>query len=371
MTTNEEKLVLEGGRLKLLCERRAVEAKNQSGVVVDYLRFTIKRDHIPQEKSFPYDRKNVQGEPVDQHVARWFAEVFAQLLGFKVGQDRPGRDYYDFTTTIENDNGHEVASVSAGGQSQRNTVCFTLKGEGCTMARPGWQQRVHRYFEDMLPTVTRVDLAKDFFCGEVSVDEVVHLYKSHEFSYRNRMPKFATHGAWALGTDSEGMPIGGHSRTFQVGKRESGKLFRAYEKGHQFGRMEDPWLRAELELRNVNRVIPWEVLLHCADYFAGGYPATQLLCNRETATRIPTATVVAQASAERCVRWVERVVAPTLAAITKSMPDEDWLVGLVVEHANRRVPRSLRGLNVHAIQHGLQHALRKFTNPCEPAAVAA
>ena len=363
---SDEKMVLEGGRLKFLCEKRQLDAKAQNGIVPDYFRFTIKREHIPATRKIP-------GDTNDQDLARWFAHMFAQLLGFVVGVDRPGRDYYEFTTTIDNEWGHEVASVSAGGETQRGSICFTIKGEGCTHALHGWEKRVHDYFAQFLPTITRIDLAKDFFDGEVEIEELVHLYKCHEFSYRNRRPKFTTHGAWSLGLDAEGLPMGGNSRTFQVGKRESGKLFRGYEKGHQFAMMESQWLRCEVELRNVNRVIPWDAVVSPAEYFAGAYPAMQLISNREQATKIPTATKVGEASAQRCINWVKRVVAPTLLQITKIMPDHDWLEGLVLDQVHRRVPRSLRGLSAHSMQHGIQAALRPFlsnSNPCEPAAWA-
>ena len=354
---SDEKLVLEGGRLKFLCEARQLEAKAQGGIVPDYFRFTIKRENIPSTRRIP-------GDTNDQDLARWFALLFAQQLGFVVGVDRPGRDYYEFTTTIDNEWGHEVASVSAGGESQRGSICFTVKGEGCTHAINGWEKRVHDYFAEFLPTITRIDLCKDFFQGETCIEELVGLYKAHEFSYRKRMPKHSCHGSWL---DVEG--VMGNSRTFQVGKRESGKLFRGYEKGHQFAMMESKWLRAEVELRNVNRVIPWDAIVSCAEYFAGAYPACHLLSNRELATQIRTATKVGEASAQRCINWVKRVVAPTLLQITKIMPDHDWLEGLVLDQVHRRVPRSLRGLSAQSMQHGIQAALRPFTNPCVPAVV--
>lgn len=355
--TTTEKLVIEGNRVKVLCEARQVDAHAENGVNLDYLRFTIKRDAIPASRNIPADSE-------DQNLARWFAMLFAQMLGFELGVDRPGRDYYEFTTTIQNENGHEIGSVSAGGESQRGTICFTIKGEACHSGRKGWEKRVHAYFADYKPTITRIDLCKDFFNGELAIDEVVGLYRAGEFSYRGRRPSHETHGSWL---DVDG--IAGHSRTFQVGKRDSGKMARFYEKGHQYGLMESKWLRAEVELRNQNRVIPWDAVISPAQYFAGAYQACQLIANMELATRIPTGKAVAEASAQRCVNWVKRVVAPTLVQLTKVMPDFDWLEGLVLDQVHRRVPRSLRGLNPHQMQEGIQQALSIFTNPVVPADV--
>lgn len=361
--TNDEKLVIEGGRVKVLCERRQLMAKSQNGIIVDYLRFTIKRDSIP-------DTKRIPRESEDRDLVKYYALIFANLLGFELGVERPGRDYYEHTYTVDNENGHEVGSVSAGGESQRGTICFTLKGEGCTHARSGWEKRVHDYFSDMLPTITRIDAAKDFFAGEVTIEECVGLYRDHKFSYRNRMPKYTTHGAWELGSMFDGTPLHGHSRTFQVGKRESGKLARFYEKGHQYGDMASPWLRAELELRNAGRVIPWDAVINAAEYFAGGYEALQMLCDRETATSIPTSTKTGEASADKFVRWFVRTVAPSVLQITKIMPDESWLHGMVLDQAHRKVPRGLRGLTSHSMAHGVTEALRKFTDFMNPAAPA-
>src|SRR2546427_3689909 len=38
-----------------------------------------------------------------------------------------------------------------------------------------------------------------------------------------------------------------------------------------------------------------------------------------------------EASADKFVRWIVRTVAPSLAQITKIMPDEDWLHGIVLD----------------------------------------
>jgi len=365
MATTEEKLVIEGGKTKLTCARRQMDSKaqGQSGIICDYLRFTIHREMIP-------DTKRIPRETEDRDLAKHYALHFANLLGYQLGIERPGRDYYEYTHTIENEFGHEVASVSAGGDSQRGTIAFTIKGEGCSHAKDGWERNVHDYFADMNPTITRIDLAKDFFEGEVTIEEIVGLYKDHKFSYRKRLPSYTTHGCWDMGETFDGMPLHGHSRTFQVGKRESGKMARFYEKGHQYKLMDSKWLRAEIEFRNVGRVIFWDALISPAEYFAGAYVAAEWICDHDVATRIPTSVKTGEASAERCINWIQRVVAPTLVQITKVMPDEDWLHGLVLDQTHRKVPRSLRGLDKDTMAHGLRESLKKFIDFMNPAAPA-
>jgi phage replication initiation protein len=60
--------------------------------------------------------------------------------------------------------------------------------------------------------------------------------------------------------------------TFYVGSRQSGKLFRCYEKGKQLGDANSTWVRYELELLHKDRVIPWEALLLPLQYLKGSYP---------------------------------------------------------------------------------------------------
>lgn len=337
----DEKLVLEGGKVKFLTQTRQIEAKNQGGVIVDYLRFTVLKGRVCDSKSLPPDSD-------DDHLASFLALRFAALLGYTLGVHRPGRDYYDHTWTIENAFGHEIASVSAGGESQRDTICFTLKGEGCTYALLGWEKRVSEFFEPFFPKITRIDLARDCWNhSELSVDAAVVAFDDHAFSYRNRRPKYSQHGCW--------LPVDMHSRTFQVGKRESGKLIRIYEKGHQFGMMDDHWTRAEVELRSVNRVIPWEALLKTGDYFAGAYQFCDWLVHHldKQPIKVKTQTKVAEISVAAAMRWVNRVVAPTLVQITAAMPDFDWLTSIVLNNVDRPVPRALRGLNHTALKVGL------------------
>lgn len=393
MMTPVEKLVLEGGKVKVLTQGRQLDNAEQSGVIVDYLRFTIKRDSIPASRCVPPGTD-------DQNLAKLFALQFANLLGYTLGQDRPGRDYYEFTTTIENALGQEVASVSAGGEGQRETIAFTLKGEGCTHAHRGWEKRVYSIFQEYKPKITRIDLARDFYDGEVSIEEVVGHYLDHSFSYQNRYPSYTQHGCW-LGTPQDGSDMrylvgpapsfigpcaavegrgrslistGGHSRTFQIGKRESGKLFRAYEKGHQFKMMDSPWLRCEVELRSVNRVIPWEALLQTGEFFAGAYEFCTWAAQHEIVTRIMTATKVAEACVERAMRNFIRTYGPTISIVTAALPTFDWAEQIALSEVHRPVPRGLRGLSHSTIVQGLEKCFGKpsiETNASVPAAVRA
>lgn len=191
-------------------------------MICDYLRFTVLKDRL-----LGYKTRLMPEDSSDEDIARVLAVQFSGLLGFSFGVQRLCRDYYEHTFTIENAFGHEVASVSGGGDSQRDTFCFTLKGEGCTYALPGWEKRMSDFFEPMFPKITRIDLARDCWeHGQLSIDAAVKAYEDHAFSYRNRRPKYVEFGSW-LDSDAFGHQ---HSRTFQVGQCDSGKLIRIYEK---------------------------------------------------------------------------------------------------------------------------------------------
>jgi len=363
----EEELVLEGRKLKILCAKRQTAAAEQSGIIIDTLRFTVPQRRLLEQERLLEDFDAGDLEP--HQIAHYFASVFADLLGFTLGERRNGRDYYESTWTIKNASDCEMGSVSCGGAGQRGTILFSLKGQGCTYARSGWERAVHDYFEHCAPKITRVDLARDFFDGEVSIEDIVKSYRNHEFSYRKRLPSYEMHGSWALGCTIDGEQLAGHSRTFQVGKRDSGKLMRAYEKGHAFGIMDSRWLRCEVELRSANkRLIPWDALIEPASYYAGAYEAAHKLCGHPIRKVVATGQQIAQASAQRAMDWLERTVAPVLVQIHRvTSCDTDWLQGIVRKNKDRPIPRSLRGLSPSAMCEGLCQALNKFTNHPEPA----
>ncbi len=198
--------------------------------------------------------------------------------------------------------------------------------------------------------VTRIDLTRDFFEGEYGYQQAVQAFQDGEFSYRGRAPSKMAFGDL----------LDGHSTTFQVGKRESGKIFRGYDKGHQFKLMDDPWWRAEVELRSSNRIIPLETLICPAAFFAGAYGFTARILEDVAPQTIPTLQKVAEASVNRTIQWFLRTVAPSLVHISLSA-GFDWLTQIAVDQAHRPLPRSLQGISPESMKAGVLEALKRFT----------
>lgn len=350
----DETLVLQGKKVKVMCGERSVKA--DAGVVIDYFRATVTRQKLFEAQIPSVGELIVDGLQLDMEIVKDLAVEFARLVGFKAGEARPGRDYYEHSYTVVNEHGHEVGSVSGGGESQAGTFCFTLKGAGCTFGTNGWEQRLFDFFDPLNAKVTRIDLTRDFFEGEYGYKEAVEAFKNGEFNYRGREPS----------KTSIGDVIDGHSCTFQVGKRESGKVFRGYDKGHQYKLMDDAWWRAEVELRSNNRVIPLEALVRPASFFAGAYSFCDRILEESEAQRISTGKKIGEVSVERVVRWVERVVAPALVHISLH-GGFSWITDIAVVNAHRPLPRSLRGLSPSAISAGIQKSLERFKEPSDPA----
>lgn len=344
----DERLIVEGKKVKLLSSERAVKA--DAGVVVDYFRATVKRERLFDAMIPSKGELIVDGLQLDSEIVFDLAVHFAKIFGFHTGEARPGRDYYEHSFTILNDNGEEVASVSGGGETQRGTFCLTIKGNGCTFGSHGWERRLYDALAPLDAKVTRIDLARDFFEGQYGYTQAVQAFQDGEFSYRGREPSKMCVGD----------VLAGHSTTFQVGKRESGKLFRGYDKGHQFKLMDDSWWRAEVELRSNNRVIPLEALIRPAAYFAGAYGfCTRILEDVQPQT-IPTGQKVAEASVDRTLQWFTRTVAPSLVHISLNS-GFDWLTHIAVDQAYRPLPKSLRGISPESMKAGIAKALKRLS----------
>ncbi|WP_158260055.1 replication initiation factor domain-containing protein [Zobellella endophytica] len=144
--------------------------------------------------------------------------------------------------------------------------------------------------------ITRVDLALDDYEGVAfSAARFREMALEGLFSGRGRPPKYTYIESGHINLID---PKAAKKRygmvpdlgcSFYVGARESGKVFRAYEKGRQMQSQEHPeWQRAEVEIRSKDREIPLDVLLNPDAYFAGAYPALAGLVEQVEPERIRT-----------------------------------------------------------------------------------
>jgi phage replication initiation protein len=186
---------------------------------------------------------------------------------------------------------------ACGGQA--GTGLLSIPGDGCALV-PDWARLVLFLQSDLNARITRWDGAVDDLQGTHPVDEAVGLYLAGEFNGGGRKPSCDQKGNW-IAPDGSG-------RTFYVGKRQNGKLLRVYEKGKQLGDATSPWVRWEVELHNVDRAIPWEVIVEPAKYIAGAYPALTWVSG--LGCRIPTLRRTDRISYDRIVFYARIAYGP-------------------------------------------------------------
>jgi phage replication initiation protein len=189
-----------------------------------------------------------------------FFEIFPTVAGERFSKVRNrGKGMNGYERSF--DMGDEGAKFCFGGQS--NTGLIMLPGQACHTIKD-WDALVSFLKDNLDARITRWDGAVDDFDGMHSVDWAVEQYLLGNFTNGGNKPSCKQNGNW--------IEPDGSGRTFYVGKRENGKMMRVYEKGMQCGMPFHPWVRWELELHNVDRVIPWEVLSDPGKYVAGAFP---------------------------------------------------------------------------------------------------
>lgn len=160
-----------------------------------------------------------------------------------------------------------IGHIAMGGEAQNGRWLLQITGGGCGLLND-WDG-MRELLEGLDAKLTRVDLAVDFLDGEYTVDDAVDLHCGGFFAFEGKMaPKTRFDGDWLDGVAG---------RSFYVGKAENGKMLRVYEKGRQLGNEDSDWVRFEVQLGNRDRVIPFDVLTDRDTFFAGAYPALELM----------------------------------------------------------------------------------------------
>jgi phage replication initiation protein len=289
---NLSPLVLDGSQVKarLMAER----SDSKASVHVDWLRFTVFRRHVTPsaEVLFPPPQaanvweeaprmaqlqavmRTLQGGDFDVAAQAWeLGERVAGVLGaeFEMHPEmRKGHDFYKHRWSIERA-GNEVGWVGflASGDSPRQkaqtrTIHVNLYGHACTFAELGWHHKMADLIEDLDGTVTRCDLALDFFEGiSGGMKRITSDYMAGLMDVLGKRPKCNQLGDW-LNEDAGG-------RSFYLGSKEAGKQTNVYEKGDQLFGVEEgsPWMRIEVRWGNKLRDLPADLLRRPADFFAG------------------------------------------------------------------------------------------------------
>lgn len=179
-------------------------------------------------------------------------------LGVEVSvtETRKGWNGYKHRLDIEG-----VGLVAYGGNG--DTIHIEMTGAGCMQVKD-WDEVVQS-LELLEARITRLDLAVDDFDGQTyNLDWCKAQYFAGKFD--------PARGAKPIPRLVDDMGSGKGS-TFYLGSRESGKLFRGYEKGKEQGDPESPWFRCEVEWRNRHREIPIDAIRNPGKYFAGSYAA--------------------------------------------------------------------------------------------------
>lgn len=264
-------------------------------------------------------------------VANQIAFTLSMLFGFEYGDvhyTNTGANFYDYAFRIGDIK--EPLGLICIGHRKTDTVLVMFYGAGCHYMPDSWEGILYGYLTHMTvnPRLTRIDLALDDFEGKFSSPELALDADSQgKFALTNRLPQVQTLGDWIRHE--------GRGRTVQVGSRESGKLYRGYEKGKQLGDASSPWMRHEIELSNKARILPLDMLIYPTDYFKGAYPyCAELLslCDDKLhvdARRIEQIKKEAQITYEKSKSIVKHQFGKYLKVYRDFMPDSEILDELV------------------------------------------
>lgn len=203
----------------------------------------------------------------DEHVGALIHDLLCTSLGGVMGESVNGMFGYEsgvrFYVPVGGRPVH-VGRVDFGGTHHGGRARLDLSGAGCSRVT-NWRALRAAFEAWQAPTLTRVDLAVDCMEGEFTVEDAQSWYEADEWrvATSGKRPRHSLVGDWW------GEPK--YGRTVEIGRRENGKMCRVYEKGRQLGDQDSPWTRFEVELRNNDRDLPFDLLTRCNEYFVGAY----------------------------------------------------------------------------------------------------
>lgn len=358
-------LVIDGDTVKLRLE--AERQFSGRSVHVDWVRFTCHLRSAPVPNAdvlfTRWDSPDLEARDkmrarslMDFHGSEYQATAQANELAHRVasalGSDfvvadevKKGMDFYKYRWSISL-NGTECgwvgflsSSESPRQSKQSSTIHANLFGTACTFASDGWADRLADLIDECEATLTRADLALDFFDGYPGgIDAVRVAYRDGLCNVGGRKLKFNLVGDWE----------NGHDRSVYIGSREAGKITNIYEKGDQlYGeKAGSDWVRFELRYGNKLRVLSSDLLRRPDDFFAGAsdwHESVMLqasaISRAEKVPCIPRLQIESvTAECARNLRWLKNTAASTIKAAIDFL-DHDDLVNMI---GNAVLPGRLR-----------------------------
>ncbi|NOT98677.1 MAG: replication protein [Sideroxydans sp.] len=286
-------LVLSDGKVKQLPNRMNY---GDNIAFIDWLNFTIHESTLVDcnmERALFTD---------EDFMIAWSLQL-EQFFGFGLTRRmEKGRNFYQQSWML----GDDFGFVCFGGQN--STLLTMLNGTGCMAATKGWESRVSDflYTKADMPRITRVDLAHDDYTGDTyNVEKCMVDYDAGLYSAGGRHPNIEQRGNWRNPN--------GKGRTVYIGVRTNGKFLRVYEKGRQLGDENSNWNRIEVELHNVDRVVPFDVLTKPGAYLAATYPAFSFLSRAQC--RIDTQQRQVKAGYAHVLKWVKHQCGGALSIV--------------------------------------------------------
>jgi phage replication initiation protein len=377
-------LVIDGDTVKMrvLAERQF----HGRSVHVDWVRFTclLRNSPVPNadvlftrwdSPDLEIQDANRARSLMDFHASEFQATVQANELAhriagalgadFQVSEDvKKGMDFYKYRWSITL-NGNECAWVgflsssdSPRQSKQAGTIHANITGTACTFASPGWSDRMADLVEECDGTLTRADLALDFFDGYPGgIDAVRTAYREGLCNVGGRKLKFNLVGDWE----------NGHDRSVYIGSREAGKITNVYEKGDQlYGeKANSDWVRFELRYGNKFRVLSSEILRRPDDFFAGAsdwHESVMLqaaaISSAEKVPCLPRLQIEScTAEVSRNLRWLKNTAASSLKVAIEFL-DHDELLQLI---GNAVLPGRLRKFSKSQIADCFSPAVKVVT----------
>ncbi|WP_274804063.1 replication initiation factor domain-containing protein [Pseudoalteromonas rhizosphaerae] len=221
---------------------------------------------------------------LNTEVATAADRLTSDTLSWSYRDNSGGMFTYEKSATLYR---HDVNSGVIAWGANNGGVMISFTGTGCAgLDIP----KLHSMIQKM-PNVkiTRLDIAYDDYEGNRTIQDYFQNLEEGAFCKTNQKPKWSlikTGELQKISPEEQGLwrkkhgwqkrydCVANGGNTLYVGSRKNGKMARMYEKGKQMESESQPnWVRAELELRSIDRVISLDALLNTDAVFAAAYPA--------------------------------------------------------------------------------------------------